>query len=1212
MANVFGKDCGPKIINDPPLPTPKDLNISLKRDNIIVGNSSAIAQEAQLDSKYFDVENIDCDRLVFTLKPLDHGDLIGLDHDDHLQYVHISEEREISADHLFTGGVVFSGSPKFSGDIRDSEGNVAVAGQVPTALADGKFKWKSQKIENVFWVSKDGNDANDGLSPQTAKASIKAAVRQAWSGDRGKILDAAESILANKSFIVEEVSSELYIQDFTLPNSSAFDLKSRTAYQTIMQSRDSVVNSAIAEISATDPVFSDNLGYCTRDSKLLVLAIAKDIFYGGYENTKKFIKGYFNSANVLIPTILNPAQEIVLTVSTFNSIRIRLKNLLPSVSYAFIRGKIDRLIGFVTGALSSNSLDNVPAPEIQEGVRNQIYYNIDALVESIWAETLLSYPTVGNTESTCKRDIKLVGIAAAEDIAAWGTSKITEATRSYFDNVGIFATPQEQQASAYAYTQLKNAIKTYTSNQSVLSHIDVVLNVIIDALEDNTLNAVVDSDEGVINKSARFCNRDLGLFIDALASDMKNGGNVFSVEFAEGYYDQNNLQFITNQLEETLWALDKARDLMILSMKNWRSNADGDLYVPQYALEKIFVDNSIVYEDWPACANAETAINNYYGIVEYILENGPNAIAKEARALIYDNIALGDGPNSLVNRVWAQTAIEHPQIEFTESKCKRDIILVLEALAEDLYSTGNSNMLKVVRSYFAIEGTNPIETQITESVYSYALLEELVNTELLADNKFSSLRTTVTTLVGYLTSALSAGNLDSLPTENTGTWTLQQPSYKTTIFVNPGVYWEENPIALPPNTVITGNSLRGVTVNAKNRTLDMFHVNNACGLSFMTFSNHLAPAYGVAFPKKNRQGIAGIISRSPYVQQCTSITTTGGGMLVDGSLVGGFKSMVLDSYTQYNQGGPGAKITNNGYAQLVSLFTISCSTGIECASGGQCDLTNSNSSLGDFGLVADGLGEVEIVAMVAENVSPGQTELKLKLPGPLKPYNGQAGFFGAPYYFVQDIKVLNGGRGYTSTPTITIESPTGPQAIPARARAVMNGDSIESISVLKGGTSYISEPSITITPPTEPDAEPPVVSIEMEPILYRIVSCSDPDEDGFVTATLVTPTLYTVAKGTSFILSRQSKVLASGHSFEYIGAGPNIQTSLPIKNGSFIQQQEVEERNGGSVIFTSTDQSGNFRIGDGVIIDQASGTIGGISFSRGLFAQITPLIIALQ
>jgi hypothetical protein len=46
-------------------------------------------------------------------------------------------------------------------------------------------------------------------------------------------------------------------------------------------------------------------------------------------------------------------------------------------------------------------------------------------------------------------------------------------------------------------------------------------------------------------------------------------------------------------------------------------------------------------------------------------------------------------------------------------------------------------------------------------------------------------------------------------------------------------------------------------------------------------------------------------------------------MKIDGNhSIGPIKSMVLDSYTQYNQGGIGVSITNEGYAQLVSLFTI--------------------------------------------------------------------------------------------------------------------------------------------------------------------------------------------------------------------------------------------------------------------------------------------------
>ena len=42
--------------------------------------------------------------------PTDHGNLSGLGDDDHLQYVHISEPRTISADHTFTGDLTLSGT----------------------------------------------------------------------------------------------------------------------------------------------------------------------------------------------------------------------------------------------------------------------------------------------------------------------------------------------------------------------------------------------------------------------------------------------------------------------------------------------------------------------------------------------------------------------------------------------------------------------------------------------------------------------------------------------------------------------------------------------------------------------------------------------------------------------------------------------------------------------------------------------------------------------------------------------------------------------------------------------------------------------------------------------------------------------------------------------------------------------------------------------
>ncbi len=172
----------------------------------------------------------------------------------------------------------------------------------------------------------------------------------------------------------------------------------------------------------------------------------------------------------------------------------------------------------------------------------------------------------------------------------------------------------------------------------------------------------------------------------------------------------------------------------------------------------------------------------------------------------------------------------------------------------------------------------------------------------------------------------------------------------TTIFVKSGDYTETNPVSVPAGVSIVGDNLRTVTVRPATPTSDIFHVRNKCYVTGITFRDHLNPSAAIAFPSAG----AGAITTSPYIQNCSSITTTGCGMRIDGSLASGLKSMVLDSYTQFNQGGKGIHITNSGYAQLVSIFTICCTIGVHCESGGQCSVSNSNNSFGDYALWADG------------------------------------------------------------------------------------------------------------------------------------------------------------------------------------------------------------------------------------------------------------------
>ena len=53
------------------------------------------------------------------------------------------------------------------------------------------------------------------------------------------------------------------------------------------------------------------------------------------------------------------------------------------------------------------------------------------------------------------------------------------------------------------------------------------------------------------------------------------------------------------------------------------------------------------------------------------------------------------------------------------------------------------------------------------------------------------------------------------------------------------------------------------------------------------------------------------------------------------------------------------------------------------------------------------------------------------------------------------------------------------------------------------------------------------------------------------------------------------------------------------------------QENGGKVVSTSTDQAGNFKIGNDITIDQNTGTISGRAFTKSLFNQIAPFILAL-
>ena len=367
----------------------------------------------------------------------------------------------------------------------------------------------------------------------------------------------------------------------------------------------------------------------------------------------------------------------------------------------------------------------------------------------------------------------------------------------------------------------------------------------------------------------------------------------------------------------------------------------------------------------------------------------------------------------------------------------------------------------------------------------------------------------------------------------------------------------------------------------------------------------------------------GIITKGPYIRNCTNFIPDSIGARIDGfnadegdqiNRIGVQGSFNVDSYTQYNQGGIGVSVSNGAYCQLVSLFTICNDIAVSASGGGQLDLTNSNSSFGTQGLIAFGRSDEtskgidRYTGIVTSTAAVSQSQIVVSGVGSNRPYDGQAIFFDKKYNVVRKIDITNGGSGYTSAPTVTVAAPTGPGvAVRSTASATVENGVVTAVTILSNGSQYEVVPAVTFSGGGGADAAATAV---LDPIYYEVSSSTEPSA-GISTLTLVQNLNNEVGVGSTAFFARQSLQIVSSHSFQYIGAGNTIELAYPSQGGVVIQDNEVIETDGARIVYTSTDQSGNFRIGDGVEINQSTGTISGSIYVKSLFTQVTPFILAL-
>jgi len=565
----------------------------------------------------------------------------------------------------------------------------------------------------------------------------------------------------------------------------------------------------------------------------------------------------------------------------------------------------------------------------------------------------------------------------------------------------------------------------------------------------------------------------------------------------------------------------------------------------------------------------------------------PGDSQTNSKSRYYDSYRLIQNNRSvIVGTAWTNTYNVYPGISTTMDKCKRDIGYFVDAVSTDVFTGGNHYVREFVRQYFDANG-NPISNglvgEVNESIYAFNQSRNLMKQAI------------TNSLVGAAYSDLTISTGTS--TYNGGGTTYANTDPLACSDVQSNI---DNLVGIV-TTVIGAGSLISISSSDNYGTFttggnkcyrDIGYLVDAVSLDVRDYTN-----------KNTRNFIKGYFN-------------------INGDpLINGLVGEVAESISAFNGVRDYSKkaITNQLNAQDLTIVGDPTNTDPASCANVQTFIDNligavTSSSVGvatsKLNLTAVSMASTVFtcnigIATQAHYYNSGGTA-KISV---IRPFDGQIIYFGDLYYTVSKIIVGSGGTGYTSQPTVTIVDPDTSWGVTAQAVSNISNGTVTSFDLISSGRGYTSVPKVTISSPDVGINTATATAILLQSY-YPILS-STPISAGICTVTISENIPYVVTPGTEVPFYKQSRVLASGHSFEYIGSGNEIAKALPATGGVAIQDNEVDIRNGGLVVYTSTDQSGNFRIGEGVVVNQQSGTISGSFYSKSLFSTVTPFILAL-
>tara|TARA_B100001109_G_scaffold239841_1_gene222659 strand:- start:1333 stop:5997 length:4665 start_codon:yes stop_codon:yes gene_type:complete len=359
-----------------------------------------------------------------------------------------------------------------------------------------------------------------------------------------------------------------------------------------------------------------------------------------------------------------------------------------------------------------------------------------------------------------------------------------------------------------------------------------------------------------------------------------------------------------------------------------------------------------------------------------------------------------------------------------------------------------------------------------------------------------------------------------------------------------------------------------------------------------------------------------IKTTSPYIQNCTSINAGACGVQVDGNLhakthTSSYKSMLLNDFTQINNDGMGIHILGKGRCEAVSVFVYYAEKAIYAESGGFIRGLNCSHAYGEKACVSSGTDEDESPVSIrtrgmmlkydatgfqgGATVADIENSISTQGQGTATIEGASSGATARLFRFnvsLQYLHIDNISGGFIDNEIITI---TKEDSSTFQVQLFENfGDSSNAQEGQRGPLIAVKSGSTTLNA-TGIIKLASNVKFAGDTKYYRVGLVSEEDTTNGTAVVRLTEDVGTSkAKDENVVTETSSgfsNIRLTGHDFLSIGTGDVITTNYPgTPSQPADQSDEVIEEDGGRVYWVSTDQQGDFRVGELFKIEQATGS----------------------